>query len=226
VIRTTTGRDGIERWSALGGVVFVVLFVIGNILIFGGGVSGDDPPAKVAAYFDDSGHRDRIHIGWILAGLGVFSFLWFVAALREAVRRREGDGMLATLVLLGGSIYAAVAFAAVAMNEAVRTMSDDTYRHTVYPEVIHAADDASYVMHATGSSALALLIVAASLAFVRAGAPKWVLWVGIVVALAAIATIVFFTTLIWLAWVLVVSGFLFIRGTPGRVTPASAATPL
>ncbi len=218
---TTTGRDGLERWSALGGVAFVVLFVIGNLLIFGGGQAGDDPPAKVAAYFGDSGHRDRINTGWVLAGLGIFCFVWFVAALREAVRRRRGDGMLATLVLLGGGIYAATAFAAVSLDSGIRTMSDDTYRHTVYPELIHAADDGSYVMHAAGGAGLAVLIAAASLHFVRAGGPQWVLWLGLVVALAALATIFFVTTFLWLAWVLVVSGLLFLRGT-SPLAPAPA----
>ena len=86
------GTHRLERWAALGGAAFVVLFVIGNILMFSGAPSGDDPPAKVMSYFADSGHRDRIGIGWVLAGLGLFCFLWFLGALRQAVRRRDGDG--------------------------------------------------------------------------------------------------------------------------------------
>jgi len=50
-------------------------------------------PAKVIAYYSKSSHRDKINIGWIIAGLGVFFFLWFLDALRQTIRRLEGgDG--------------------------------------------------------------------------------------------------------------------------------------
>ena len=48
-------------------------------------------------------------------------------------------------------------------------MSDDTYQHRVFPELIHAADDVGWVMHATGALGLAAMIIAASLAFMWAG---------------------------------------------------------
>src|SRR4029079_6568476 len=81
----TNGR-ALRAWGSLGGLAFVVLFVIGSALIFDG-PNGDESPAKWIAFYGDSGHRDRINIGWILAGLGVFCFLWFVASLRDTVRR-------------------------------------------------------------------------------------------------------------------------------------------
>jgi hypothetical protein len=52
--------------------------------------NGDASPAKVIAYYSKSSHRDEINIGWIIAGLGVFFFLWFLGALRQTIRRLEG----------------------------------------------------------------------------------------------------------------------------------------
>ena len=75
---------GIQRWAALAGVAYVVLFVVGVILIYNGAPDSSSAPAKVIAYYSDSGHRDRVNIGWVLAGLGVFFFLWFLSALRQA----------------------------------------------------------------------------------------------------------------------------------------------
>jgi hypothetical protein len=49
----------------------------------------------VIAYYRDSGHRDKIHLGWLLILIGVFFFHFFVGALREVVRRLTGDGLLA-----------------------------------------------------------------------------------------------------------------------------------
>src|SRR2546423_6365839 len=95
---TAGARAGLLRWAALGGVVFVVLFVIGTVLLFSGAPSGDDPPAKFVKWFSDSGHRDRINAGWILIGLGVFFLLWFVAALRRAGGTIDADRVLTSIV--------------------------------------------------------------------------------------------------------------------------------
>jgi hypothetical protein len=208
--RPTTG---LARWASLGGVLYVVLFVIGTILLFDGAPDSDASPARVIAYYSDSGHRNKIMFGWLVAGLGIFFFLWFLASLRQAVRRVEGgDGFLTALTTIGGVIYAALAFAAIALNVGVRTMSDDTYKHTVYPGLIHAANDASYVMHATGGAGAAAMIIAATLAFMRAGAiPKWSGWVGIVLGVLALASIIFFPQAAIGIWLLAVSIWLFVR---------------
>jgi hypothetical protein len=206
---------GIARWASLGGIAYVVLFVIGTILLFSGPPASDASPAKVIAYYADSGHRNKIMFGWLVAGLGVFFFLWFLSSLRQAVRRAEGgDGFLTGLTTIGGVIYATLAFAALALNAGIRTMSDDTYHHTVYPGLIHAADDAGYVMHATGGAGAAAMIIAATLALMRARLiPTWAGWVGIVLGILALASIIFFPQAAIGIWLLAVSGWLFMRGT-------------
>jgi hypothetical protein len=211
----TTGD--LARWGALGGILYVVLFVIGTIVMFDGEPGSDASPAKVIAYYSDSGHRDKIGIAWIIAGLGVFFFLWFLSALRRTIRRLEGeDGFLTALTTIGGAIYATLAFAAIAVNMGIRTMSDDTYHHTVYPGLIHAADDAGYILHATGGAGASAMILAASLAAMRAGAIRsWVGWLGIVAGILALGSILFFPQLAIAIWILIVSGALFLRGDRG-----------
>ena len=75
----------------------------------------------------------KINIGWLLAGLGVFFFLWFVASLRETVRKATvdsvGDGMLGFFVTIGGTAYGAVTLMVLGEAAGVRTMSDDTFQH-------------------------------------------------------------------------------------------------
>jgi hypothetical protein len=204
----------LARWGALGGVLYVVLFIVGSILLYSGAPDSDSPPAKIVAYYSDSGHRDKIGVGWIVAGLGVFFFLWFLSALRRAVRRWEGeDGYLTALATIGGAVYAALAFAALAVNMGIRTMSDDTYHHTVYPELIHAADDAGYILHATGGAGASAMIIAASLAAMRAAAVRsWIGWLGIVAGVLALASILFFTQAAIAIWIVVASLLLFARG--------------
>jgi hypothetical protein len=208
---------GLARWAFLGGVLYVVLFVIGTIFVFGDQPDTSSAPAKVIAYYSDSGHRDRINVGWILIGLSVFFLLWFISALRRAVAAIDGERILTTIVAMGGSIYAALTFAAVSVEQGLKTMSDDTYQHRVFPELIHAADDVSWVMHASGAAGLAAMIIATGLAFMWAGAwPKWAGWLTVVIGILTLGSVAFFPDFLFLAWILVVSIALFLR--EGRAT--------
>lgn len=205
---------GLRLWSSLCGLVFVVLVVVGAMFIFDG--PSDSSPAKMTAYYGSSSHRTHINIGWILTGLGLFALIWFVAALRERIRESEqGDSFLSTVVLVGGTVYVAVAMAGIAIADGIRTMSDDTYKHQVYSGVIHAAGDASYILVVTAGAAMAALIFAASVAVRRyAILPRWVSWFGFVAGVAAIFSVIFFTMLLWLLWVGVASVMLFLASRP------------
>jgi hypothetical protein len=212
---------GIQRWAALGGVAYVVLFVIGVSLIFGNSPDSGSAPAKIIAWYSDSGHRTEINIGWVLAGLGYFFFLWFLSALRQSIRRLEGeDGFLTGLTTMGGVVYVALSLAALAVDTGIRTMSDDTYHHQVFPGIIHAADDASWVLHASGGAGAAAMVIAASLAALRARAvPTWSGWLGIVAGILSLGLIIFFPWFVLGVWILVVSIGMFVRA--GRA-PAAA----
>ena len=221
--------SGLRVWSSLSGLVYVVLAVLGSILLFDG--PSDASPAKMAAWYGSDSHRWHINLGWILTGLGLFSLIWFVAAVRERVRESEKaaqeDGtLLSTIVLVGGTVYIAVAMAGIAVADGIRTMSDDTYHHRVYSGVIHAAGDASYLLVVTGGAAMAALIFATAIAVRRyAILPRWMSWFGFAAGVAAIASIMFFTMLFWLLWIAVASVTLFLQSRPGAV-PAPRRTPL
>jgi hypothetical protein len=207
----------------LGGVAYVVLFLVGVILTFSNTPDSSFAPGKIIAYYSDSGHRDRINIGWLLTGLSVFFFLWFIGALRRAVRGLEGDdGLLTAVTTMGGVVYGTLTLASIAVETGIRTMSDDTYHHTVYPGLIHAADDVGWVLHASGGAGLGAMIIAASLAGLRARAvPAWAGWLGVVVGILSLALLLFFPWFLAAAWILVVSVGMFLRG--GRDSTASPA---
>jgi hypothetical protein len=212
-------RSGLERWAALGGVLYVVLFVIGTIFQFSGAPNGDAAPSKVIAWYSDSGHRDRLNIGWILIGLGLFSFLWFLTALRQALIRLVSEGFLPTLATVGGAVYATLALAAAAVSNGIRTMSDDTYQHQVYPPLVHAANDAAYVLHSSGGAGIGAMMIAASLAVVRTQAlPVWVGWIGVAAGIIAIASILFFPWFVIAFWLLAASIILFLANSPRRAS--------
>lgn len=199
-------RVGLDRWAGLAGMFYVALFVIGSVVSYSGQPDSGDPPAKLIAYYGDSGNRDQISIGWLLVIIGIFFFVWFVGALRESLRSLDGDGLFAGVATVGGAAYAACTLAAFSIEAAIKTMSDDTYQKQVFPELIHAAGDTAYVLHSAGGAAIGAMMVAASLAALRARAlPGWLGWLGVLAGVVAIASITFIPWLVIAAWIVVTS---------------------
>ena len=216
-VTTTTeapGERGIARWSALGGILYVVLFVVGGLLLFDG-PTGDESPARYLDYYGQGGHRDRAGVGWVLAMLGVLALIWFLARLRDVVAS-YGMPFLSSVVFVGGTVYAAMTGVALSLRLGTATMSDDTLAHTVYPAVIHGGSDAAYVIHAAGGVGAASFIIAASLAAMRAGRISSVVgWIGIVLGVLALFSLLFFPMLAIAIW-LVVAGILLLREPSAR----------
>jgi hypothetical protein len=212
ILTTRTWR----AWGALGGLLFVVLFVVGNRLSVL--PSSDASPGRYQAYFGSSDHRAKIGLVWFIESLGLFFFLWFVASLRETVRgadreRPNADGsMFATVVLVGGALFGALLLAAIGLADGVRTMSTDSYHHQVYPGIIQGVDDGAYAILRTSSFPLAAMIVAFSLAALRSRVlPAWTGWFGFLAGAAAVASMfVPRVGYLWLLWVAIVSGLLFV----------------
>lgn len=208
--------SGLQRWSLLGGAIYVVLFVVATDLVFSGAPDTSSSPDKLRAYWSVGSHRDKVNIGWLLVALGALCFIWFVAALRQRIRDAD-TGFLSSVVLLGGAIYAATTLVAFSIEAGIKTMSDDTFRHTVYPELIHAADDAGWVVHAGGAVGIASLIIATSIAARRLGHIGRGLGItSIIVGVISLGAIVFFPVFITLAWILATSIVMFVRS--GRAT--------
>jgi hypothetical protein len=222
---------GLERWAGLGGVLYAVLFVVGAIVTFSGQPDTDSAPAKIIRYYSDSGHRDKIGFGWAIVMLGVFFLIWFLGALRQLLRRIDDDGFLTSLATIGGAIYATTTLVGFSLNMAIKTMSDDTFHHQVYPSIIHAGDDASYIIHASGGIGAGTLMIAASLAALRAGRiPAWAGWVGIVFGILALFSIVFLPQFLVAIWFIVAGVLVFMSSgatasPPPASPPPAAATP-
>jgi hypothetical protein len=203
----------------------VVLFIGGSILAFSGTPSGDDPPVKYVSYFGDSGHRTKIGIGWVLVVLGVFFFLWFLGALRQLVLSVEGEGYLTSLVAIGGAVYAALTLTGMSAYMAIATMSDDTFRHQVYPGVIHAGSDAGYIIHSAGGIGAGTMIIAASAAVLRAGLiPRWAGILGVVFGVLGLGSIFFFPQALIAIWLLV-AGILLLQRAGRAAAPPAAPGP-
>jgi hypothetical protein len=202
--------SALARWAALGGVTYVVLFILGVIVIDSGAPDVDAPPNEVIAYWSDGGNRDQAGLGYLLMVTAVFFLLCFVAALRQLLRRIDADGLLTGLATIGGAVYGGLTLAGAGLQAGLLTMSGDSYQDQVFPELIQAAREAGYWLHSAGGVGAAALIVASTLAASRARLlPAWAAAIGVIIGVLAIFSVFFVPQLLIALWVLVASALLF-----------------
>ncbi len=150
-----------DRVAALGGVVFVVAFVIG-ILLPGTPPAVDDSGAEVAEFFTDN--RGPILFGTFLIGLGVIAMLWFVGSLVNAMRE-AGEGRLAATAF-GGFI---LTFAAATVSALLQAGLAYSVAGDIEPDEVRALFHLTLVTNALSSLLFAAFALAVGGAAFRTG---------------------------------------------------------
>ena len=204
---------GWERWTALAGLAYVVLY----IAAFGMGIEVGPSDREILDYYADSGHRTKELIAFFLIASAALAFVVFALGLRTLIARVEpptgalapmvfGSGVgSATLVLAGNALSRATAFAA---GEDVFELDANTRR---------LFETSGFLLLVSGALAAILLVVAVSLAALRYGVlPRWLGWAGFVFAALLPLAIGFIGFLVLFLWVLIVCGVLAIRGPLSR----------
>jgi hypothetical protein len=212
-----------QRWTALSGIVFVVLMLTGAFFVI-------DVPApdastqEIAGYLADSGNHTRNIVGAYLWVLGGLAFLGFVAGLRAVLRRAEGDpGTLSSLVFGAGVVFtavwsvSAVAIATVAYSvELADAPVSDPDLVRVLPQL------GSLLLLLGGGFAGIVLVLATSVLIFRTRVlQRWLAWFGILVAIALVFPVTYMNILPLVAWVLFASIALLMR----QDETATAAAP-
>lgn len=203
-----------ERFAPLMGVLAVVLWVVGVILLFDGAPGDKAPGAEIAAWFDAK--STRILVAMLLFGLGTSAFIWFLASLSARLRAAEGSPRLPSIVLVAGAAAAAVfslmpgvlSAGALAFENRDRTLSPQA------AEALWVLPDGFF--YASEMIAVAFM-GAAAVSILRTRA--FPVWYGIVTAIIAIALAV--APIGWAAllfaipiWTLVTSVWLFATKEP------------
>lgn len=192
-----------EGWLPVGGIVFAVLILVAIL------VAGDtgDTNREILEYYADDGNRNQQFTSFILIGFGVLAFLVFLASLRTALLRAEGEpGTLTVVVFAAGVTFSALLLAANALFVGIaESTSDDDFQ--LDPNLARLSENIGYTLFVSALAAAGVMIAAASILMIRTGIlGAWVGWAGLVIALALLAIGFAFVPLFGLiAWVFVVS---------------------
>lgn len=213
-------RSTLERLAPLTGVAFVVLFVAAFV-ITGETPDVDDPVDKVREYWVDNDAENIWGAAFILWG-SVFA-VWFGASLRTALRRIEGEpGRLSGLVFAGWIVLAVGALAFAGFSFAAGDVADEA---EVGDEVIQTLSILNSDFFAILSGGLAIAMLASGIAVLRhGGIPRWLGYLALLLGIAAVTPIGFFSFLVTGIWVLIVSVLLY-QGETAPTASATAAPP-
>jgi len=209
-VSTASGRRG---WA---GIVFVVLYVVGIIMVSSSPAHTDDKPykdnpTKLAvlwrAYYNDSGHRTTIVIGAFVIIAAAVAFVVFGNDLRELLSA-FGARTTGGLAFAGTIIFAtvtAVGAIALAWIPGSKTFGDSP---VPTGEINYLASQLGYgIMLLPGGAAAALTLVAGGFGGARSRAlPAWLGWAGVVIGVLLFFIAAFFFPLVLLMlWVLIAS---------------------
>lgn len=199
--------------TAAGGLGFIVLFVIAAV-IYGNGAGRD--PDEIVAYYAVAANRLAQIGGFAALTVGLAFFALFVASVRAQVAPDEPWSSLilvagtATLVclLVANTLWASSAFTSVIERDYVI----DPRSHLLF-------EDAGFSFLVAGGVMGAAFVGATSVAMSRtAGAPPWLVWLGLPAALALLAVYWYLPLFAFFAWIAVVS----FRGLGAKVSGAES----
>lgn len=167
-----------EKYSALGGIVFVALNVVTSALT-GAPPSSGDTDDEVAEYFLDK--ADGIKVSVLLAGLSIIALGWWFGALwRRMSKAEHGSHRLSAVSLVGlaasGALFMASQAPLSAVALRVDSLSPEAMRlFWVLSTVLLSSSGFFLVLHLTATNALSL----------RSGMfAKWSTIVGLLTAVA------------------------------------------
>ena len=170
--------DRYAKYGAATGLIAVVLFLVGFLIVTPEPPDVSAPADELSSYYSDE--QDGIRAGLLIVSIGLFFFIWFLGSLASTLRISSGNPRLPSIAFAGGVLGAGLlmvtltAFAAAAFRPEEAT-----------PEITQAINDVGLVAAAPAAGAFAALFAATALVILRGGAlPEWLGWAAAVTAVA------------------------------------------
>jgi hypothetical protein len=214
-------RGRLASLAPLSGVVWVVLIVVAFGPLGGSTPNTTDPIGKVVSFYH--GHYGREIAAAIMALVAALFLVWFGAAMRAAfIARDPATDRLGSVVLLAG----AMAGTGASLVAGVHLALNDSVHHG-YLGAVPALNALDNDLFPTLVVPLVLLVMAIAAAALRyALLPRWLGWVAVVAVIATFTPAAFFSLLVSLLLVIVVSVMVYRwQGAPAVSRPMAPTPP-
>ena len=190
-----------ERYAPLTGVLAVVLWLIG-IIVLETAVEMKTPATLLDSYRNEEG---SILLGGFLWLLGTFFFFWFLGSLRARLAAAEGGVQRLTALAFAGGVSAAVFGFAIPGPDMAAAIADGGDLSGPAAEAIRVVSDVFFL---GAEMSAAVLLAATGVHALRTGSlPRWLAWASLLIALALIVLPIGWAALLFAfpLWVLIVS---------------------
>jgi len=209
--------DRAQRLLPLAGILFVVVFVVANVIT--GSMPDENSSAqKVLSYWDD--HQGVQTASAFLGALAVVAFVFFAGALRSALGSSDREAVPYSAIAFGGAIITAGAGAVDSMLRlATASAADNGANATVYTlNQLNAFDWLPVV------AGLSVMFIAAGLGGLRTLAlPKALSWTALVLGIAFLTPAGIVAFFAFPLWILAASIVLYGRGRSAEtIVPAAS----
>lgn len=199
----------LERLAPLTGVVSVVLFLVGAVVI-----SNYDflPPAeKVADYLNSN--PTRVYVGAYLASISGFFLIWFAGSVYSALREREGGTGRLSMIAFGGGVASAVALGIAFTSILSAGLRAGAPGGITPVGAVTMFDFWGQIAGQMFAISLAVFIGATAVLSIRTDVfPAWFGWVSVLVAFGLLTPVAYFILAFAVVWLLVVSIWLYLKG--------------
>jgi hypothetical protein len=177
-----------ERWEPLTGVVFALLFFVGQDLLTAGAPGEYSTTAKIRSFYADKSNSHELVAGKLLVVLSVIFFIWFVSLVATRLHAAEGGQAKFTRIAFGAGVAAAVFIGAAVVFGSGIASSVDFSAHfregPVDPQLVRLLDQLGYSLLILGLLAGALMIGATAVVARRTALfPRWLTWSSVAVAI-------------------------------------------
>jgi hypothetical protein len=216
------------------GIGFVLFFIVAYVIYGNQPKVGASAETLVSFY---NGDRTRILIAAVILGIGVLNLLWFAAALSNELRA-AGQGTWAAAATAASGALGVIFFLLIAVSAALAYSIAGAGNN----QLTSGLNDLSWVLVVIASFPAAMLVMAGSFGLRQAGAISSA-WFSAGVAAVVLVLLGgttwagdgfwapdgvysrIITPIVALAWIAVVSGFLYARSPATVSTPDRAAVP-
>jgi hypothetical protein len=205
------------RAAAIAGVVFAVLFSVGVGLIR---LAVPTDPSDPGSWLGESDRRNAVGLALNLIPFAGIAFLWFMGVVRSRLGAAE-DQFFATVFLGSGLLFLALVFVAAVTSLSLMEMLEST--NASQDVWTYGRNNSQGLISVYAMRMAAVFTLSVSTAGLRAAAlPRWVCYVGYLVALALLVGSANqrWLQLLFPAWVLLVSAAILLR-SPADRAPAS-----
>jgi hypothetical protein len=208
------------RAAAVAGILFSVLLIICLVLVR---ISVPADPQDAGAWLTSSAKPVTLALNLVpFAGI---AFLWFVGVIRDRLGEYE-DKLFATVFLGSGLLFLAMLFASAATAGGILTAFQTMPQRVIDTALYGYGRATTYELMNTYAIKMAgVFMISSCTLFARLKlAPRWMVFLGYVLALCLLLSIGFISwiSMVFPLWVLLISVYILIENFRRKAAPAVA----